>query len=245
MKKLLFYASAVAVLFSSCSKDATEDVVINSGNKVFTASIAMEDEQQTRMTVGEDNKYHWQVNDAIGVASAAAADANILVTNTVNGVMPAFSVSEEDYTRWLDVAEGVTTANPLYVYFPYQPNTMFNAGEVNLTIPATQRYAENSFYRNTVPAVGFLEAYNGSETNVDLKVPVSLLQVWVAGFGDAESISLSILDKNGDAYMLAGTSTVDVVPAKTKDGKKYDYEKYNPSFAEPTGYAIYSICGRA
>lgn len=232
MKKLLFYASAVAVLFSSCSQDATEDVAIQSSNKVFTASIEMENEQQTRMTIGEDNKYHWQVNDAIGVASKAESEANILVTNTVNGVMPAFSVSNEDYTRWLDVAEGTTSANPLYVYFPYQPNTEFTAnGKVNLTIPAVQRYAENSFYRNTVPAVGFLEAYNGSETNVSLKVPVSLLQVWVAGFGDAKSISLSILDKNGDEYMLSGTSTVDVVPAKKNNA--YDYETYSPSFAEP------------
>ena len=238
MKKLLFYASAVAVLFSSCSKDATEDVVINSGNKVFTASIAMEDEQQTRMTVGDDNLYHWQVNDAIGVASKAAGAANILVTNTVNGTMPSFSVSEEDYSRWLDVAEGVTEANPLYVYFPFQPGTEFVDGEVSLTIPYEQRYAEGSFYRNTVPAVGFLEKYNGSETKVDLKVPVSLLQVWVAGFGKADEITLKIqkpgsTDEKVEYYNLSGTNTVDVVPAIVK--KAYDYENYKPAFTEPTG----------
>ncbi len=236
MKKLLFYASAVAVLFSSCSQDATEDIAVQSGHKVFTASINVEDEAQTRLELN-GNTYVWQVNDAIGVASKDNKDANILVSNTVSGTMPAFSVTSEDYNRWLNIAEATTQANPLYVYFPYKANTVFelsgSAVNVDLTIPEVQRYAEGSFYRNTVPAVGYIAEYNGSETNVDLKVPTALLRVKIAGFGDAKNVSMKIKSAAGTYYKLAGTSKVNVAPV-LKAGKTNEYEEYAPAFAEPT-----------
>lgn len=238
MKKLLFYASAVAVLFSSCSKDATEDVAINNvGNKVFSASIAVEDDgqQKTRMSITENEDrevvYVWNINDAVGVGSKSQPAANILVNNTVEGETPSFAVGQEDLERWLGISENTDDANPMYVYFPYMPGTAFtDKGEIELTIPKEQRYANDSFYRNTVPAVGYVEEYTGADQKIPLYVPVSMLRVEVCGFGDAKSISLKIetpasVKANQDThnfYQLAGKALVNIVPEKDKE--------YRPAF---------------
>ena len=217
MKKLLFYASAVAVLFSSCSKDATEDIAVQAGHEVFTASINIEDENQTRLHL-EGAEYIWDVNDAIGVSSATVENANIPVTAASAGSVPSFVVSKNDYDRWLDATTKTTDKNPLYVYFPYQDGKVFNDGKIKLTVPTTQRYEANSFFRNEVPAVGYAEAWDGAGQNIELKVPVALLRVNVFGWGELEAIKLMISKDNNKSYeVLSGSANVDVVPAKGKE----------------------------
>lgn len=216
MKKLLFYASAVAVLFSSCSKDATEDIAINkAGNEVFSVSLNTEEESTTRVTLS-GSTFVWDVNDAIGVATTEALKANIMVSTSIGGTAPKFSVSEEDYTRWLnDVA---TTANPLMVYFPYKPGTEFDAdGKLTVNIPAKQRYAHESFYKNAIHAVGYAPEYTGADQEIALHVPHGFIQAKVVGWGDMKSITLSIKDKNGNDVNLAGNYEVDALPSYTEE----------------------------
>lgn len=217
MKKLLFYASAVAVLFSSCSKDATEDIAVQAGHEVFTASINIEDENQTRLHL-EEKTYIWDVNDAIGVSSATVEDANIPVTASEAGSVPSFVVSKNDYERWLNATEKTTDKNPLYVYFPYQDGKVFDEdGNIELTVPKTQRYEVGSFFRNEVPAVGFAEAWNGAGQDIELKVPVALLRVNVFGWGELEAIKLTIQNSEGEYYTLSGSANVNVAPVKGKE----------------------------
>lgn len=217
MKKLLFYASAVAVLFSSCSKDATEDIAVQAGHEVFTASINIEDENQTRLHL-EGAEYIWDVNDAIGVSSATVANANIPVTASKAGSVPSFVVSKNDYDRWLYAVEK-DEDNPLYVYFPYQDGKVFDEdGNIELTVPKTQRYEANSFFRNEVPAVGYAAAWNDAGQNIELKVPVALLRVNVFGWGELEAIKLTIQNSEGEYYTLSGSANVNVAPV---EGKEY------------------------
>lgn len=215
MKKLLFYASAVAVLFSSCSKDATEDVIIKSGNEVFSATILTEDESTTRVTLN-GSTYVWDVNDAIGVASEQAPDANIQVSTNVGGVSPKFSVATEDYTRWLEQFDNKD--NALFAYFPYKAGTTFtDEGVVTINIPAEQRFAPESFYKNSIFAVGFASAYNGAEQELELTVPHSMILANVIGWGDLEEISLEIKAADGKLLPLTGAFDVDVMPEYTTD----------------------------
>lgn len=224
MKKLLFYASAVAVLFSSCSKDATEDIAINkAGNEVFSVSLNTEEESTTRVTLS-GSTFVWDVNDAIGVATTEALDANIMVSTSIGGTAPKFSVSEEDYTRWLD--DVATTANPLMVYFPYKPETKFAAdGKLTVNIPAKQRYAHESFYKNAIHAVGYAPEYTGADQEIALHVPHGFIQAKVVGWGDMKSITLSIKDKNGNDVNLTGNYEVDALPEYTEeDGYATDHK---------------------
>lgn len=215
MKKLLFYASAVAVLFSSCSKDATEDVIIKSGNEVFSATILTEDESTTRVTLN-GSTYVWDVNDAIGVASEQAPDANIQVSTNVGGVSPKFSVATEDYTRWLEQFDNKD--NALFAYFPYKAGTTFtNEGVVTINIPAEQRFAPKSFYKNSIFAVGFAPAYNGAEQELELTVPHSMILANVIGWGDLEEISLEIKTADDKYLPLTGEFDVDVMPGYDTD----------------------------
>ncbi|MBE6187355.1 MAG: hypothetical protein E7142_08410 [Rikenellaceae bacterium] len=224
MKKLLFYASAVAVLFSSCSKDATEDIAINkAGNEVFSVSLNTEEESTTRVTLS-GSTFVWDVNDAIGVATTEAPKANIMVSTSIGGTAPKFSVSEEDYTRWLD--DVATTANPLMVYFPYKPGTEFAAdGKLTVNIPAKQRYAHESFYKNAIHAVGYAPEYTGADQQIALHVPHGFIQAKVVGWGDMKSITLSIKDKNGNDVNLTGNYEVDALPEYTEeDGYATDHK---------------------
>lgn len=216
MKKLLFYASAVAVLFSSCSKDVTEDIAVQAGHEVFTASINIEDENQTRLHL-EEKTYMWDVNDAIGVSSATVPEANIPVTASKAGQKPSFVVSENDYERWLDKVAKEGAANPLYVYFPYQDGKAFDkGGNIELTVPAKQRYEVGSFFRNEVPAVGYAAAWNGAGQDIELKVPVALLRVNVFGWGELAGIRLMI-SKGQTKYILNGSANVNVAPVKDEE----------------------------
>lgn len=212
MKKLLFYASAVAVMFSSCSKDATEDIAVQSGTQVFTASVAVEEQNQTRLHL-EGSNFVFDVNDALGVASKENPAANILVSTATCGANPAFSVRTEDYDRWLENT-AVKTANPLYIYFPYEVGQSFTAdGKITVNIPAAQKYEFQSFYKNSIYAVGHVAEYKGENQEVALKVPHSLIKANVIGWGDMKSISLNINDKNGNPITLNGDYTVDVTKA--------------------------------
>ena len=228
MKRLFFYVSAMALMFSSCTKDAELVAPQSSGIAAFSASIAVEDEPSTRLHL-EGSSYVWDVNDAIGVASPSMKDANLQVATTVGGRNAAFSVAESDYDRWLSA----TAESKLFVYFPYKEGTEFTTdGKVSLSIPAEQRYEENSFYRNSVNAVGYISKYNGSEQTVDLKVPTALIRVNVIGLGktDENGVTLTIQDKDGNYYKLNGSAQVDVkattpslsfTPATTSSADEY------------------------
>ena len=211
MRKFLLCASAIALMFSSCTKEASELTPQVGGQPVFSASINVEDEASTRLEL--DGKYYkWNVNDAIGVASAQAVDANIMVSNTQEGDKPTFSVAALDYDRWLSTSKEAA----LFVYFPHREGVAFDAeGNVELTIPAKQRFQEGTFYKNTVNAVGYVEKYTGADQAIKLTIPTSLIRVHVVGLGNTgDQISLQIKNANDKFYKLNGDAKVNVTDEK-------------------------------
>lgn len=214
MKKFLFYLSAVAVMFSSCSKDATEVSApsLEKGVKAFSASIDVESENSTRLVV-DGTKYLWSAGDAIGVASSTDLTANVFVSTPVGGENPEFVVSSDDYERWM--GDWKLNESPLYLYFPYKDGIEFEEGGIiNLSINKDQRYASGSFYKNSVPAVGYAETYSGPEQDLKLDIPTALIQVWFAGVGETQKIKLSIKNASGKYYQLNGNVDVDVTAEK-------------------------------
>jgi len=232
MKRILFLAAAITFMFSSCTKeDAYTPSTVN-GVEVFTASINVEDGEQTRLELnGKD--YLWNAGDGIGIGSLNQPDANVPAYTAESASKPKFVVEENDY-RYFGTWGGENTA--LYAYYPYHPEGKLEKngeGKVyaKLEIPVEQRYAPESFYKNTVPAVGYVAEYKGAETNIELTVPVALLRLNVKGFGETEGLTLKI-KKPGVAeyYNLSGSNDVVISTSYPTTKKAEDLS----IFTEPT-----------
>ena len=224
------------MVLSSCSKDTTEITAPQSGNlEVFSASIAVEESNSTRLGLveGTDENgkttvdYRWNAGDGVGVGAATAIDANIPTYNTVDGATNAkFAVTENDARYFGDWSEAGLS---LFAYFPYSPEGVLEkVGDdvvANLEIKSTQRYEENSFYKNTVPAVGYVENYVIGESEIKMQVPVSMIRLNVRGWGETNALTLKIQKPaSAEFYTLAGEQQV-VIPT---DGETL------PAFKEPT-----------
>lgn len=221
MKKLLFYASAVAVLFSSCSKDASEDVATQvGGNKIFTASMGA-DVESTRLHL-EGATYVWDAADGIGIASADVEDANIPTYTTEESTNPTFYVSADDYRYLFNDVEII--GKPVYAYYPYSPaQSKFNVdadgvASINLAIPATQKYAGSSFYKTSINAVGYVEEY-AENAEIEMTIPTAILRFNVLGLGEtAETgVSLQIMNKYDKFYNLNGSADVKLNAVDTEE----------------------------
>jgi len=229
MKKLLFYASAVAVLFSSCSKDATEDLgTVAGGNKVFTASIGAEETTRLHLNGAQ---YIWDVADGVGIASEDVLDANIPAYTTEKTSSPSFFVSKDDYRYLFDDVDVIGKA--LYAYYPYSPDQAAFAVDaitgdvtIDLGIPATQRYNGRSFYKTTVNAVGYVEEY-ATDAHIDLIIPTAILNFYVLGLGETheDGVTLMIKNKNGEYYNLNTGNTPVKVKVNVVDDPETDVKE--------------------
>ena len=212
MKKLLFLATAAAVVLSSCSKDTTEVVAPaqKGGNVVFSASLNVENDD-TRLHIDKKENgnwgYVWDKGDAIGIHSSMNGAANVpsyAVEESV-GTTTNFAVSDDDVRFFGNEWNG----GALYVYYPYVANNAMTADGIQLTIPATQRYAENSIYKMTAPAIGYVESYDmENKPNVELTIPASIIRVPITGLGKVNELTMKLWD--GTQYVnLAGSVYVD------------------------------------
>ena len=152
MKKLVVILSALA-LISSCAKmelaeplqkgESNDPATINSGlPEVLYVSVADEHNPKTR-TVAAGKKILWQKDDAISYFALTSHNVKYAYT----GVEPASNVK---FNKVEDGTESGVIKYSRGVY-PYAPNTTVvydneNLVEkINVTYPATQTYAQNSF----------------------------------------------------------------------------------------------------
>ena len=133
MKNVFRLALASIVLMVSCSKDNELPTPIQESAK-FYASI---EAPTTRTSVGEDGKLSWSNDDEITLFSNTYAQ-QCRYTGESDGKSVFESVSSQ--------VSSATELTANYAIYPYAANTTIsNNGEISYTIPATQKYAENSF----------------------------------------------------------------------------------------------------
>ena len=220
MKKLLFFASAVARL-ASCSKDMTEDLAAPSvkGNSKVIVSYAG-DNEATR-THAESNGvggyyYRYDTGDALGLFDAAlTADKTNAYYGWVDG-----NIFEGD----LQVMEG----DKFYGYYPWSRGTEVNNSSIDLYINAEQLYnhkdytpengKENpgSFSAAEASAVAYGTAIDDTTADLTFYPAVSYMRVAVVGQGKVAKMTVKMTDAQGTVVPLAGT--VNVALAGLKDG---------------------------
>ena len=217
MKKLLFFASAVA-MFASCSKDLTEDVApALSGENAIYASY--EADSETRSHV-DGTAAKWDNGDALGVFAAEAGDK----TNAYFGY---------DGTKFVGSLKQVK-GEDIFVYYPWSRDMAFGASDNKLTfeIPATQYYNHlytegwGSFVSGVVPAVAAAEEVDKSkDVNVTLQPVVSYLSIPIKGVGKVSKVELSMTlgdTSSATNVALTGDVVVDLANAPTTKQKNVD-----------------------
>lgn len=208
MKKNLLFASAVAVLFSSCSTDNTQDVIGNEAMGTISATAAyQQDATRTYLDV-ETGDVFWSKGDAIGVFGAATPQAQFGLVSGEDTASGKFAGN----SNYLKVGE------PVYAYYPYTKGTSLQeTSKVELEILAEQTYkASATFDAAMAPAYAYIEKLeNKDEIALNFKGAASYLSIPVKGYGNLESLSLSI-----GGQQLNGVAVVDIAGVddpKTKD----------------------------
>lgn len=206
MKKILLSASAAALLLGSCSKDDAELVTaVNTGKTAFVAGMTIGNDNDTRVHL-EGRNYLWDAGDMVGV-STGSKNENIPFVSKLGGSSAAFEAVKEDLSY---LGEGT-----YYMVYPYDKTTEFtNDGDevksVKMTIPAVQRYRDNSFATMTAPAVAVVKDYTAS-AKIMFQPVASYIRVKVNGAGTLKQLKLEIKKEGESDYEnLAGTNDLDL-----------------------------------
>ena len=187
MKKVLLMAAAVATLFASCSKDATEDVVTINGDAAFVASMTL-DQDATRHHINAKGNYEWEAGDMVGVA-VAGSDEYVPFITKAGGEQAIFEAVGNDLAY---LGEG-----PYFMAYPYgETLTVTTTDEATtisgLEVPETQRYRAGSFSTMTAPAYAIVDEFALEGQLVDFNPAAAMMQFFVKGVGSIESLDLHV-----------------------------------------------------
>lgn len=217
MKKVLLMAAAVATLFASCSKDATEDVVTINGDAAFVASMTF-DQDATRHHINNEGKYEWEAGDMVGVTTAATdvTEAQYVPFITKAGGEQAIFEAVGNDLAYL--GEG-----PYFMAYPYGETLTVEATEKatiisGLTVPDTQRYRAGSFSTMTAPAYAIVDEFALEGQEVDFNAAAAMMQFFVKGVGSVESFNLHV-----DGVELSGDFDI-VIEAEDAENEDAEVE---------------------
>lgn len=189
MKKLLFLTAAAAVAFSSCTKDQTEVVSIESKDGVRISASMVE---STRTYLGDDNLYRWSKGDALGVFVKDNANNAKNVAFTLDPIYDG-QVNGEFVSNNTDLLDAEN--EKFFAYYPHTPGmTATKVTDLNLQILPQQNYQPGSFATLTAPSVS--DNFTLSET-VNMQPVADYLKVRINGVEDIEYLTLAIKSNNG------------------------------------------------
>ena len=224
MKKLLFFASAIALL-ASCSKDLTEDLApakVSGKSTVFATYDSGDDATRTVATPNNTSyKFTWEDGDALGVFNAVEKDE-------ANAVFSYKGATSTDAGEFAGDLEFLADGN--YVgYYPYADGRAIDEnGNITLSISKKQNYRFNapdtnagSFAKNVAPAVAYGKATEDNKLDLTFYPVAAYVCVPIQGFGTIKSLDLEI-----ENAKLTGTftTTIESVAAATEAKEiEFDY----------------------
>ena len=214
-------------MLGSCSKDDTEIAPVNGDNEViFTAGMTIGDETRTGIAVDPNDPQHtvytWDFGDMVGVSVASGKIVPFINLAASGSATANFGYAEEDAAY---VGEG----NAAYFVYPYnEDNVVTMSGrnaQVTLSVPATQRYRNDSFAPMTAPAVAYTDSFKKGD-GYTFKAVTSFIRVPLIGNGTLKNLKMKIYN-GADALKIAGSNTVTInsaTPKLTADASNWSDE---------------------
>ena len=199
MKKLSFLSIIAAILFSSCAKNEENNALPNLQLKDLTAGFA---DSQLSRTYVEDNAFlRWHEGDNITAFYGNTLNREYLFngqTGDNNGTFSLVSTGQ------------LGTGNQLkaiYGLYPYDPQaSISDTGEISLTLPAVQSYAENSFGRGANSMIAVTESVD--DTFLMFKSLCGYLKLYLYDLDGAAVKSITLSGNNGEKIAGAATATI-------------------------------------
>ena len=205
MKRSILFALAIALLGACSTKERDIQTPVQD-DVVFYASFEQPAEDETRVYANEDLLLRWTADDRVSIFNKLTYNQEYKFTGQTGANAGGFKKVDND-----EFVTGNAISHVVSVY-PYQEATAIAEDEViSLTLPAEQKYAENTF------GLGANTMVSVSEDNVlQYKNVGGYLMLKL--YGDNVSVS-SITLKGNDGEKLAGKATVtmplDGIPSVT------------------------------
>ena len=194
MKKLFIFI-ALTVWAASCANWEEDTYVHPMGDVEFYASFEQPEETETKVYANEDYHLRWNEDDRVSIFNKTTSNQQYRFSGLTGDDSGEFAK--------VDVEEFMT-GNPIQnvvSVYPYQKSTIISENEdLSITLPAEQRYAENSFGigANTMVSVS-------SDNVLFYKNVCGYLRIRL--YGEGVSVS-SIILKGNNGEKLAGRATV-------------------------------------
>ena len=215
MKKRFVYSFLAALAVCSCqvvevnesAPDSTQEVIREA--KVFTAVIDDTTTPETRTSMDAEGNVLWKQGDQVSIFAGSTINEQYQVTDASDGKTAA-SLNKV-------VDSGFVAGTEIYnnaAFYPYVSTAAIakSAGSYvisDITLPATQTYAEGSFGNGAFP----MAAVTGSTGDMNLKFKNVLGGLKLQLKGTASIASISITGNNNE--VLCGATEVTVANGDT------------------------------
>ena len=215
MKKRFVFSILAAFAVCSCqveeinetTPDSTQEVIREA--KVFTAIIDDTTTPETRTSLDAEGNVLWKQGDQVSIFAGSTINEQYQVTDASDGKTAASlnKVSDPGFVAGTDIDHNVA-------FYPYASTAAIakSAGSYvisDITLPATQTYAEGSFGNGAFP----MAAVTGSTGDMNLKFKNVLggLKLQLKGMGSVASISIT----GNNNEVLCGATEVTVANGDT------------------------------
>ena len=210
MKKRFVYSFLAALAVCSCqvvevnesAPDSTQEVIREA--KVFIAIIDDTTTPETRTSLDEEGNVLWKQGDQVSIFAGITVNEQYQVTDASDGKTEASlnKVSDPGFVVGTDIDHNVA-------FYPYASTAAIarSAGSYvisDITLPATQTYAEGSFGNGAFP----MAAVTGSTGDKNLKFKNVLGGLKLQLKGKASIASISITGNNNEVLCGAAEVTV-------------------------------------
>lgn len=215
MKKRFVYSFLAALAACSCqvvevnesAPDSTQEVIREA--KVFTAIIDDTTTPETRTSLDAEGNVLWKQGDQVSIFAGSTVNEQYQVTDASDGKTAASLNKVGDY----GFVAGTEIDNNV-AFYPYVSTAAIakSAGSYvisDITLPATQTYAEGSFGNGAFP----MAAVTGSTGDMNLKFKNVLGGLKLQLKGTASIASISITGNNNE--VLCGATEVTVANGDT------------------------------
>ena len=215
MKKRFVFSILAALAVCSCQVEEINEIAPESNQevireaKVFTAIIDDTTTPETRTSLDAEGNVLWKQGDQVSIFAGSTINEQYQVTDASDGKTAASlnKVSDPGFVAGTDIDHNVA-------FYPYVSTAAIakSAGSYvisDITLPATQTYAEGSFGNGAFP----MAAVTGSTGDMNLKFKNVLGGLKLQLKGTASIASISITGNNNE--VLCGATEVTVANGDT------------------------------